>query len=453
MKSWIYLLAAFGALVLLGGIFLAVKYVYFPFHHLEQVAATLPKEEALARKAGMPLTPAELQAPLPPPALNAALDYSKLRMILKLKPIPEAADNAISDIGTRNETAVDDKIASRLLASRPNLLAFIVKATKKPTCVFNRNWSLGSNLRFPEYRTMRAASRLISAQSVLLADKGRYRRAIALQACGFKLARQAASDPDMIAYLVGIAIDGSSLQGMQRILQTAGPNSRVDGEIVKVLEDNRPHFSLHHALKGEIVMGVVDIGMSASGKYRLNDKSTSKSDNYNRTGMPKNVMAKAGLAIYLREMRPIYQASTLPYPQRRAILTQLTNHLSDKMDNARKTFDVAWIIPAMLLPVFNPTNSELEMFAEYSVLLASSSVLSYRAQHGGFPKQLTQAGVSLTDPFNGKPLQYRLQGNGFEVYSVGRTGKFNGVPAGRRTRGEAYFIYPPVSQAKKAPHH
>jgi hypothetical protein len=33
-----------------------------------------------------------------------------------------------------------------------------------------------------------------------------------------------------------------------------------------------------------------------------------------------------------------------------------------------------------------------------------------------------------TDPFDGKPMRYRVEGKGFVIYSVGPTGKYAGSP-------------------------
>jgi len=52
-------------------------------------------------------------------------------------------------------------------------------------------------------------------------------------------------------------------------------------------------------------------------------------------------------------------------------------------------------------------------------VVAIIDVLLYKLDHGRFPKTLADAGVKAIDPFDGKPLKYRLTEKGFRIYGVG----------------------------------
>ena len=52
------------------------------------------------------------------------------------------------------------------------------------------------------------------------------------------------------------------------------------------------------------------------------------------------------------------------------------------------------------------------------------AVLVYRKEHGAWPETLAACMDKVpVDPFDGKPLRYRLTEKGFVVSSVGKTGK------------------------------
>ena len=46
-------------------------------------------------------------------------------------------------------------------------------------------------------------------------------------------------------------------------------------------------------------------------------------------------------------------------------------------------------------------------------------VLRFRNQHRRWPESLVEPGVQAVDPFDDKPLRYRLDGEGFRIWSVG----------------------------------
>ena len=86
--------------------------------------------------------------------------------------------------------------------------------------------------------------------------------------------------------------------------------------------------------------------------------------------------------------------------------------------------------------------------AQEEVIMAAAGVLAHRARAGAFPDRLEQAlATPPTDPFSGRPLQYRREGKGFVVYSVGPTGSFDGGrPGAPRARDQAYYRYPAIPQ-------
>jgi hypothetical protein len=75
---------------------------------------------------------------------------------------------------------------------------------------------------------------------------------------------------------------------------------------------------------------------------------------------------------------------------------------------------------------------------------AAAAVLAWKAAHGAFPAKLSQAMPKPPlDPYNGKPLGYRREGNGFVVYAVGPWGTFTGgTPSEPPSKLDTAFRYP-----------
>src|SRR5207248_2611378 len=114
---------------------------------------------------------------------------------------------AIEGVG-RRMLAPDQ--AAKLRAAfqhRADVGRLIHAAAARPQCVFDRQWSQGAAIMFPEFATMRNAVRWISAESALQLYDGKPLDAIKTDGLGFRVARHAANDPMLIAYLVANALD------------------------------------------------------------------------------------------------------------------------------------------------------------------------------------------------------------------------------------------------------
>ena len=175
--------------------------------------ANLAREEAAAQREGIPLTAQELQRPLPPPGENAAPLYVKLTKLLHDKPLglPKYAEGMDA---FHSYTPAQIAVVRQTLAARQDVMTLVHQAADKPHCVFVRDWNKGVELTFPELSPMREAARLLKTESYLLARDGHYAAAVANQARGFQVARHAASDHVLLAYLVGIANESLTLNGM-----------------------------------------------------------------------------------------------------------------------------------------------------------------------------------------------------------------------------------------------
>ena len=67
------------------------------------------------------------------------------------------------------------------------------------------------------------------------------------------------------------------------------------------------------------------------------------------------------------------------------------------------------------------------MVTDLHLTRAGLALLQYKQAHGTFPETLEALGVEgLTDPYTGKSLLYRPEGEGFVVYSVGQDRQDNG---------------------------
>ena len=451
------LFTAFAALVVLG---LSITGIVLLVRHQREVAAAqqfaadgpanLAREEAAARQEGIPLAAQELQQPLPPAGQNAAPLYTKLTKLLHDKPLglPKYAEGMDA---FHSYTPAQIAAVRRTLAARQDVMTLVDEAADKPRCVFVRDWNQGVKLNLPEYSQMREAARLVKTESYLLARDGHYQESIANQARGFHIAEHAASDHVLLAYLVGIATESLTLNGMQSILVLAGPNVPVDADIQRAIKLRQPQLSLREAMAGEAGFDCITFHAMHQAESKGIDaviaaagfSGDTAHDVKVSAGEPQHLhnLIDAWQAEYLARMRPLISASDQPPPVRRAAYA--ASELQAEQDSNRPDV-LTYLFADELVPVFTKIDlNDTRTRARVVVTLAAAAVLAQKSKTGVFPSSLLPGFV---DPFTDKPLNYRSAGaGGFLIYSAGPDGMFDGGKPGEKVPGqESVFRYPAV---------
>ncbi|MGI4791746.1 MAG: hypothetical protein ACRYFS_23235 [Janthinobacterium lividum] len=412
--------------------------------------ANLAREEAADRQLGMLLGPDQMQAPLPPASQNAAPLYTKLTVLLKQKPLhlPRYADGMDA---FHTYTPAQIALVRETLAQRTDVMDLVHQAADRPKCVFARDWSQGADIQFPEYRPMRKAVWLLKTESYLLARDGHFQKAITNQTRGFRVAEHAASDPVLLAHLLGIACDHITLSGMQSILAIAGPNRDAGADMQRTVELRQPKLSLRRAMAGESGFGCACIikmhqaesrGMAAALTAGGLPQDPDSKINGPRAE-PQNLhgLIDAWQADYLAHMRPLVVACDMPPLVRRTAFAAAEKQLEREEDNPSNP---THLVALILMPAIgNNDENDTRAQTRQIVTQVAAALLSIKAQNGIYPETLPQ---SFVDPFTGKPLGYRREGvNGFVVYSAGPTGTFDGGKPGQKvTPQDSVFRYPAV---------
>jgi hypothetical protein len=272
----------------------------------------------------------------------------------------------------------------------------------------------------------------------------------------------------MIALLVGIACEALALDGMKDILYLAVSDAGMAEQVRQAVAQARPHYDLSRALQGELVVTLATIGLLRhSGPKSLGEllgsdreeRSPKRKETPAAHGRPARAdhrlfdqLMDAGEADYLRYMRRAIASSTRPYPANQTLFTQLDRELL--ANYSTPTDHPVHAIIGILLPMLGQIGHVVaQAEAREEVVMAGAGLLAYKARHGSFPATIEEAlSRPPLDPFSGRTLRYRREGDGFVVYSVGREGRFDGGrPGGKISGREVYFRYPvvPTSQPRR----
>lgn len=406
---------------------------------------------AEAKKVGLPMDVRGFQAPLPPESQNAATYYRQAMQLLHNKPFTqeETAGVDVVKLGSPfSETK--SEAARRVLADRADLLRLTHRAARRERCVFIRNWNSSDPARilFPEFATMRQCMRLLAAESLLMAYDGKPLEAVRNLAEGFQIARHAASEPILISYLVGVAVDAITLRGMQIVLYMAGDRPEVAEAIAKTVEKSWQPLSLVPALRGEVgfQMQLIEMlrkegpsGLAALQATTSGEETPPRPDHL-PTANPRawNAIVDANGLLMLGNMRKMIAVADHPFPEADPVVRAANQAATQGKDSSTA-------LSAIIMPTFSEIvakRAQIEAMAD--VTRASAAVLAYRGRHGEFPRTLAEVLSPVpTDAFDGKPLRYRQEGAGFVVYSVGRDSTFDGgTPNQKPDKSAVLFRYP-----------
>jgi hypothetical protein len=428
----------------------------------------LAAELAAMRKAGLPLTPAEVREPALPLDQDSAPLYRRLIPLLKQRPLDPQLTAITREIEQRT-SLTDEKTATlrKLLADRQDVLDLIHQAGDRPACSLRSDWE---HEQMPLWLVspLRDAGRLLRAESLLLAHDGRLPDAVANQTRALRIAQHAASDPLLVNYAVSVAIYRIALDGMKDLLSADAATPETLDSFRQAILAHRAQLDLKRALRGETVYLILgssrmrrDVRQLGTDSLRpaflldLNELIQEAQTGHPtprkvRKPVPKEARIWEGLlcaleARELQQRRRLIAALDKPYAERQAVFQQIDRSLDISSCNP-----VALLMAWSGLRYSESDTKRMRARAQESVLTAGAAVLAYRAKQGSFPETLQQALPDPPpDPFTGRPLQYRRTADGFRIESVGREYQAPTVPSA--PGAPIGFTYPPPPSPPRPP--
>jgi hypothetical protein len=153
-------------------------------------------------------------------------------------------------------------------------LDLVRRAADLDTCRFTRDWSRPPiDMMFSEAVMLQSEGRLLALAARRAAAEGRHADALADIVRIERLSRHAASEPFLVSYLVGVALEGVALRELVDLLPRLGADDAalLDSADVRDLV-SRP-LDLLPALYGEEAFGLAAFAGFADGRVTLGDCS------------------------------------------------------------------------------------------------------------------------------------------------------------------------------------
>jgi hypothetical protein len=342
-------------------------------------------------------------------------------------------DPLTADVASGEVTAILERHAATLDLLR--------RATDKPGCRFERDWSRPAlDMLLPEVQHLRQAARLLTLAARRAAADGDGEQALADVVRIHRLGMHAAGEPILISGLVGQAIDALALGTLADVLP------RLEKSDLPLLEkDSFRDFvatpiRYQRAFLGEEAFGLAMLGDLADGSKGMTTLELLQSVSGEPTRFTfdspfsllyRCFMLPADIAGYrnvLRRYQDIAGKMLLPTSQPYPVVVKETAEIEEALKSRRAGVFAALLAPA-LSGVLKSQARGAAMHDVAGVLVAATRA---RLAATSLAESLVPEAVPALpgDPFTvDKPLLAKRPDDAWVVYSVGPDGEDDGGPA------------------------
>jgi hypothetical protein len=441
-------------------------------------AVRLRQAYAALEKDGRPMRAADIIPPEVPDTENAALLYESAALLLKGQPAGKRSLlERLGDISgsLRQEPTEPEMIAKRQqeLAEFRQLiqqdvvsqaLSIIQQGTHRPACRFERAYDRGLPMN-PYLGDLRHLIFILWAKARLEAEAGQPTLAWELAQTQLKFADALRQEPVFISQVLRMGMIQGSCATIQRLCEALTPDeqqSQTLSDLLGALDDIRPlmlaadgerllvgewAFSLP---KNELNKALWDWTSNAGHGARL----TKHLFDVTRSGPNEHVSEVLHRIWFIRTtFKPAFLADHATYlrlanENTRLIGRPYSSEERQHSDEECSRITKHHVLTNILMPALGAIReAHCRATAMMRITRAGLALLQYKQAHGAFPSTLDAIALAnLSDPFSEKPLLYRVEGDGFVVYSVGPDQKDNNGATpqrpGQKTDCDIVWRYP-----------
>ena len=380
----------------------------------------LRKELSRIRDAGHALTTSELAPTVPAGQRNAADVYQQAFEALRLS--REDQDALFGHAEPSDPARMS--LARQVVAANARYLALLDEASHIPSCAFPVDWDAGPEMTFPHFGDMRQAARMLGLHGEVLAAAGDLNEALASCGAAFRMAEHAKMEPNLIGQLVAYAIQDIALSGLEEALTNGAPSAESARQLFDQLSTIDQVGPLARAMQGDRNLHMWLFGFVRRAPLREVSSLLH--------GEPAAPWQVAAVALYRTVGRPLLNldetsslrawaayntALAMPWPE-----LQRQNDAVTAAVNELPFYRA--MLTKMVFPVYTGAAWSRDMkTARIRAAQIALALNAHHAEHGRYPDSLSELEAEgwqiPADPFGGGDYHYRLEGDGFLVWSIG----------------------------------
>lgn len=298
-----------------------------------------------------------------------------------------------------------------------------VRATsKKPYCVKQQSWADSVSVAFPELASFRLAVKITCSEAVSAASYANRKTAVKRLNEAVQYGNLVGQTPTLIHSLVHIALNAITMTAVRECI-IADPDGA--STYAKVLEKVKLK-PFGYALRGEAFFTAAMYRNSSLKDMSrmmqsLDETSPKPMKNPKKAGLPDDPVMRAYMGYAFTRWLPVLrQLNRDGSAKDKAAFDRELVKLEKEAENFKGPIG---IFHNIVTPVLTQARvAETQSQAQLAVADAFAKVAIYRNRNGSYPKTLSQAGVTKTDPFSdkNKPLGYSVKDGQMRVWSIGQ---------------------------------
>ncbi len=387
-------------------------------------AAKLRRAYAALEADGRPMRATDVVPILVDKTENAALLYESAIRLLEAQPAPE--ENLLEYLGELSDAFAKEPLQADQLSELQDLLKqdslahalfAIDQAVERPTCRFELDYDAGVNMLLPHLKGLRDMTRTLGAKARLDAQAGHLDSAWDLALTQLKMADALRNEPILVSQMVRAACIRIACRTVQRLCAIAPPNPQQYDNLQDALRKLDDMAPLVRATDGERLIFGETIFTLPADERRRNMAMLGAGETapgivrwFIVQRMSFTPLFVADHATYLRFMHQYAESFERPYSANTMATLETTVE-----KRARHNLLTSLLVPA----IRRVKEIHTQMAAEIRITRVGLMLLRHKNTHNAFPTTLADLSLEgLDDPFTGDPLRYKLETDGFLLYSL-----------------------------------
>ena len=396
---------------------------------------------ARMRAKGEPTALSDLGRPKVPDDQNAAPVYAKAFKIME-RTGASIYLKAVEPVRNRHKNPPPWGKIRQAVGQFDGVVPLVEEAVSRPKCQFPVDWRAGWLARFDHFRRLWWVQYFLSAKAMLAAHDHKMADALQLVSLEFELSESLAQEPAIVSQMIRYRHIGTACVSLQYCLQS-GP---IDRRHAQQLANKLALFDLVPGLTGAIMGESVALGLAGFSYFRKNP-----ADFCNMMGQfgtppwggsvwaiceasfPGKPFLNADKLFYYRTMDQVITDSKLSYREFNSRRGMLFDRLGYPWYASVSTVSIT--------ATCQPIAMRDRAVANLAMAQVALGLSAYHNNYGEYPPDLRELKTRLKwrlpdDPFSGKPLRYKRQGNGYLLYSIGQNLTDDG---GEKTRKGDFY--------------
>ncbi|MDD4869875.1 MAG: hypothetical protein PHR77_04885 [Kiritimatiellae bacterium] len=375
---------------------------------------------AALKKSGRPMTAEEIIPKQVPDKDNASLLYKSAVLLLK------SGGDFWKEVTPDEFPGTNHDAVIKFLADKKVVTALdlIKEAADKPACRYDLDYAKGPSMLLPHVSELRSIARLLAVRAKIEAERGDYENAWKTIVIGYKTADALRNEPILISQLVR-AVMFRIIDQVTHDLVNVSPPSDIQAEvIINILKAFTDDEMMNRTMDSErILMGEWCFKQPRAELFPLLEWRS----------VPV-VQKVSGSVIFCKPILQFMHASYLVTINNMTTFMKSPYWEADVSDGNKIVGKIpGWdIFSNMLLPAITAVKEkQATIMARARITQTGLGLLCHKLTHNKFPLTLSECDpkflpIQPVDPFSGKPLIYKQEGNGLILYSIGENMKDDG---------------------------